>query len=122
MRPSRRAKRRSTSRCQPPMQFFENLSPIGFEGVFRETWNCRHVHADRDRAEGRHGPDDASHQPGGRRGCGWQAALLDLDPQGSAAGWSNRWGDFPAVTAIPATRHVSGSACARVECGCPASA
>ncbi len=37
--------------------------------------------------------------------AGWRAALVDLDPQGSAAGWGDhRNGERPAVAAVPATR------------------
>ena len=37
--------------------------------------------------------------------CGWRAALVDLDPQASAAGWGDhREGQFPAVAAVPAAR------------------
>ena len=37
--------------------------------------------------------------------AGWRAALVDLDPQASAAGWGDhRNGERPAVAAVPATR------------------
>ena len=37
--------------------------------------------------------------------AGWHAALVDLDPQASAAGWGDhRHGDTPAVAAVPAAR------------------
>ena len=37
--------------------------------------------------------------------AGWRAAILDLDPQASAAGWSDhRERDGPAVVAVPAAR------------------
>ena len=36
---------------------------------------------------------------------GWRAALVDLDPQASAAGWGDhRGGERPAVAAVPAPR------------------
>ncbi len=37
--------------------------------------------------------------------AGWRAALVDLDPQASAAGWGDhRAADRPAVAAVPASR------------------
>ena len=37
--------------------------------------------------------------------AGWRAALVDLDPQASAASWGDhRNGERPAVAAVPATR------------------
>lgn len=37
--------------------------------------------------------------------AGWRAAILDLDPQASAAGWSDhRERDEPAVVSVPAAR------------------
>ena len=37
--------------------------------------------------------------------AGWQAAILDLDPQASAAGWGDhRERDRPAVVPVPASR------------------
>ena len=37
--------------------------------------------------------------------CGWRTALVDLDPQSSAAGWGGQRKDqFPAVAAVPAAR------------------
>jgi len=35
--------------------------------------------------------------------CGWRTALVDLDPQASAAGWGDhRERDLPLVAAVPA--------------------